>query len=36
MLPILTFILRIIGPSSSAVGRGIAWVLRLYPSFAFG
>ena len=36
MLPILTFLLRILGSSSNPVGRGIAWILRLYPSFAFG
>lgn len=36
MLPILTFLLRILGTGSNPVGRGLAWVLRLYPSFAFG
>lgn len=36
LLPILTFLLRILGESSNPVGRGIAWFLRLYPSFAFG
>jgi hypothetical protein len=36
MLPILTFILRIIGPSSGTIGRGIAWALRIYPAFSFG
>lgn len=36
MLPILTFLLRVLGEGSNPVGRGIAWVLRLYPSFAFG
>lgn len=36
MLPILTFLLRILGEGSNPVGRGLAWVLRLYPSFAFG
>ena len=36
MLPILTFLLRILGKGSNPLGRGLAWVLRLYPSFAFG
>jgi ATP-binding cassette subfamily A (ABC1) protein 3 len=36
MLPLLTFLLRILGQGSNGVGRAIAWVLRLYPSFAFG
>lgn len=36
MIPILTFILRILGTATSSVGRGLAWLLRLYPSFAFG
>jgi ATP-binding cassette, subfamily A (ABC1), member 3 len=36
MLPLLTFLLRILGSGSNSIGRGIAWVLRLYPSFAFG
>ena len=36
MLPILTFLLRIIGTSSNPIGRYIAWALRLYPSFSFG
>lgn len=36
MLPILTLLLRILGSDTNAVGRGIAWVLRLFPSFAFG
>jgi ATP-binding cassette subfamily A (ABC1) protein 1 len=36
MLPILTFLLRILGSGSNSVGRGLAWILRLYPAFAFG
>ncbi len=36
MLPILTFLLRILGSGSNPIGRGLAWLLRLYPSFAFG
>jgi len=36
ILPIVTFVLRILNTDTGAVGRGIAWVLRLYPSFAFG
>jgi len=36
MLPIVPYLLRILGASSNPIGRGIAWVLRIYPSFAFG
>jgi len=36
MLPILTFLLRFLSASSNPIGRGIAWVLRIYPAFAFG
>lgn len=36
LLPILTFVLRILGTGTSSVGRGIAWVLRILPSFSFG
>jgi len=36
MLPLVTWVLRIITLSSSRIGRGISWVLRLYPSYAFG
>lgn len=36
LLPVLTFILRIISKGSNPVGRGLAWVLRLYPAFSFG
>ncbi len=36
MLPLLTFLLRILGTGSNPIGRGIAWGLRLYPSFSFG
>lgn len=36
MLPILTFLLRILGESSGSIGKGLAWFLRLYPAFAFG
>ena len=36
MLPILTFLLRFLGSGSNPAGRGLAWFLRLYPSFAFG
>ena len=36
MLPLLTFLLRVISHSSNSIGRAIAWGLRLYPAFAFG
>lgn len=36
MLPILTFLLRILASESNPAGRGLAWLLRLHPSFAFG
>lgn len=36
MLPILTFLLRFLGSGSNPVGRGLAWILRIYPAFAFG
>ena len=36
MLPLITFIFRIIGTATNTAGRVIAWILRLYPSFAFG
>ena len=36
MLPLLTFLLRILGTGSNPIGRGLAWVLRLHPPFAFG
>ena len=36
LMPILTFLLRIIGSGSNPVGRGIAWFFRLYPAFSFG
>lgn len=36
MLPILTFLLRFLSTSANPYGRGIAWVLRLHPAFAFG
>jgi len=36
LLPLLTFLLRILGSGSNTVGRGIAWVLRAFPPFAFG
>lgn len=36
MITILPYLLRILGSSSNPIGRGIAWVLRIYPSFAFG
>jgi len=36
MFPILTLLLRILGTGSSAAGRGIAWIFRIYPAFAFG
>jgi ATP-binding cassette subfamily A (ABC1) protein 3 len=34
--PILTILLRFLGKQSNLVGRGLAWVLRLYPAYAFG
>jgi ATP-binding cassette, subfamily A (ABC1), member 3 len=36
MIPLLTLLLRILSESSNPIGRGLAWGLRLYPSFAFG
>jgi hypothetical protein len=36
LLPILTFLLRFLSRSSNPLGRGLAWFLRLHPSFAFG
>lgn len=36
MIPILTFLLRILGTSSNSIGRGIAWLFRIYPAFSFG
>lgn len=36
MLPIISFLLRVLGPGSNPAGRGIAWVLRIHPAFAFG
>jgi len=36
LLPLLPLLLRILGPGSNKVGRGIAWALRLFPPFAFG
>jgi hypothetical protein len=34
--PIIILVLRWIGPDSNKIGRGIAWAMRLVPSFAFG
>lgn len=34
--PIIILVLRWIGTDSNKIGRGIAWALRLVPSFAFG
>jgi len=36
MLPLLPLFLRTLSTDTNAVGRGIAWILRLYPAFAFG
>jgi hypothetical protein len=36
MIPILTFLLRFLGSGSNPVGRGLAWIFRIYPAFAFG
>lgn len=36
LLPLLTFLLRILGEGSNKVGRGISWALRAFPPFAFG
>ena len=36
MIPLLTLLLRILSESSNPIGRGISWVFRLYPAFAFG
>jgi hypothetical protein len=34
--PMLILVLRMLGSGSSSVGRGLAWVFRLVPSFSFG
>jgi hypothetical protein len=36
MLPVLTFVMRLIGVSSSKIGRYISWGLRILPAFSFG
>jgi len=36
MLPLLPMLLRILSTNTNLYGRLMAWVLRLYPSFAFG
>lgn len=36
MLPNLALVLRFIAEGSNPLGRGLAWLLRLYPAFAFG
>jgi hypothetical protein len=36
MFPILTFLLRMLGAGSNPIGRGLAWIFRIYPAFAFG
>lgn len=36
MLPVLTFVLRIISSSSNKIGRYISWGFRIFPSYAFG
>ena len=36
MIPLLTFLLRILSNSSNPIGRALAWIFRLYPAFAFG
>jgi ATP-binding cassette subfamily A (ABC1) protein 3 len=34
--PIIILVLRWISESSNKIGRGIAWLLRIIPSFSFG
>jgi ATP-binding cassette subfamily A (ABC1) protein 3 len=36
MIPILTFLLRILAVDSNPIGRGLAWLFRIYPAFSFG
>ena len=36
MLPVLTFVLRIISKSANKIGRYISWGVRIFPSYAFG
>jgi hypothetical protein len=36
LLPLLTFLLRILGQGSNKIGRYLAWALRSFPPFAFG
>ena len=36
LLPILILLLRVLSDSSNSLGRTLAWILRVYPSFAFG
>lgn len=32
----MTLLLRFLGAGSNPLGRGLAWLFRLYPAFAFG
>lgn len=34
--PIIVLVLRWIGESSNSIGRALAWLLRIIPSFSFG
>jgi ATP-binding cassette subfamily A (ABC1) protein 3 len=36
LLPLITFFLRSLGRQSNRLGRIIAWILRIFPPFAFG
>ena len=36
LLPLIILLLRFLSATSNPIGRGLAWVFRLYPSFAFG
>lgn len=36
MIPLMNFFLRILGQQSGVLGRGLAWVFRLFPAYAFG
>ena len=36
LMPLLTFLLRILSASSNPIGRALAWIFRIYPAFAFG
>jgi len=36
LIPILILVLRALNENTRRFGKGIAWILRIHPSFAFG